>query len=150
MAYFVFVDKTTGHVQGLNGPDLDQWPEADFQRFERDDLHDWQGTGDLAERFRVDGGELVGPNTLVSLSADKTSITADETDQAVVSVSVSGDTPPASIDIEVAGLSETVSLSKGQGRLPPITASTVGRIAVRVVDQEAYYDQGGLVITAEE
>lgn len=69
--FYVMVNRTTGHVAGINGPDLSQWPEADWRRFARPDLHNRQGPGTLAERFRVEAGMLVGPLPIVTLKADQ-------------------------------------------------------------------------------
>lgn len=86
MAYYVMANKATGHIQGINRPTLDRWPETDYYRFARDDLHNRQGPGELNERFHVGaGGDLIGPNTEVNLSAEGL----------VVSVVVEGAEPPA-------------------------------------------------------
>lgn len=102
------------------------------------------------EQWRARGGVVTLIPSAV-LSADKFTIAADGIDQAVVSVAVAGADPlPASIDIEVGGLVESVALAGGAGQLPPITAETAGDIQVRAADPDAYFDQGGITIIAED
>ena len=74
----------------------------------------------------------------VSITVDKASIDADGVDQAVVTVSVAGEEPPASIDLLVAGTLETVNLTGGQGALDPITAETPCTVQVELADTITY------------
>ncbi len=79
------------------------------------------------------GGALT-PKIAVSLIADQSEILADGQDQAVVSVSVAGGEPPASIELMVGGQSEVVSLTEGAGAASPISAVTPCAVLVRVAD----------------
>lgn len=84
----------------------------------------------------------------VSLTQDKAEISADGTDQAVVSVAVDGESPPASIVILVGDMEETVELTDGKGSLPAVIAMGPCAITIRVKDQITYRDNGGCAITA--
>ena len=95
-------------------------------------------------------GGVLTPKTAVTLTPDKAEIAADETDQAVVAVQVAGDSPPAGIDIEVDGVPAAVSLTGGQGSLPPITSPVEHVFTVRVSDQITYNDGGGCAVAAVE
>ena len=85
----------------------------------------------------------------MTLTSDKATIDTDDVDQAVVVVQVGGETPPASIDIEVDGVPATVNLTAGVGQLPPITSPVEHVFEVRVADQITYKDSGGCQVAAE-
>lgn len=96
-------------------------------------------------------GGILTPKRAVQFSADKTTITADGVDQALVTVQVAGDSPPESIEIWAQDpdgkAGETVSLTAGQGALSPITADQACEITLGVVDT-IKYKTSGAVITA--
>jgi len=85
-----------------------------------------------------------------ALSADKTSIQADDSDSATVTLSTS--TAASSIDVDVNGVTVSVSLSDGVGVLPPITAETAGTIRIKPADETQYSaaGNGSISITAVE
>ena len=83
-------------------------------------------------------GDELTAKVEVSLTPDQTSIDADGVDQAVVTISVAGETPPASIDLLVAGSLETLNLTSGQGALDPITAETPCTVEVAISDTITY------------
>lgn len=93
-------------------------------------------------------GGVLTPKIAVTLTPDKAEIAADDTDAAVVAVQVAGESPPASIDIEVDGVPATVNLTDGQGTLPPITSPVEHVFEVRAADQITYTDNGGCAIAA--
>ena len=94
------------------------------------------------------GDEVVYP-PVVELSSNNESITADGTDEATVTVTVSGADPlPASIEVDINGLVETVALTNGVGALDPISAESPCDIDITAVDQDTYWDGGGLVVGA--
>ena len=84
------------------------------------------------------------------LSANKSTILADDTDEVIVTVQTS--TAASSIDVDVNGVPVTVTITGGSGELPPITADTPGEIVIKPADETAYSaaGQGGLVIIAED
>ena len=103
------------------------------------------------EGDREDYNYLGGVLTLkiaVSLIPDKAEIAADGEDQAVVAVQVGGQSPPASIDIEVDRVSSTVTLTDGVGSVPPITSPIEHAFEVRVSDPITYQDNGGCTVAA--
>jgi len=84
----------------------------------------------------------------VNLTPDKAEISADGEDAAVVAVAVAGDSPPASIEVEVDGVAAEVSLTNGQGQLPSIVSSAEHAFTIRVSDQITYQDNGGCTVAA--
>lgn len=116
----------------------------------------WEGLGlTVAQAGRVPledfnylGDELT-PKIAVTLTPDKEVIDTDDTDAAVVVVQAGGEPPAASIDIEVDGVSATVSLTAGVGTLPPITSPVEHVFEVRVSDQITYKDSGGCQVAAQ-
>lgn len=102
----------------------------------------------------IEGGKVVhiGFVPTVTITSDNGTIAAggDPLEEAVVSITVSGVDPlPATIDVAVNELVDSVALTAGSGALDPITAETPCTIEVTVADQDAYWDQGGLTIIAE-
>ncbi|MCF8033949.1 MAG: hypothetical protein K9K66_14175 [Desulfarculaceae bacterium] len=87
---------------------------------------------EIAGSYVADGA--VTPKTGVALAPDKSQILADGLDQAVVSVTVEGPQPPASIELLVGGQSEVVALSSGGGSLSPVSALTPCRVVVQLAD----------------
>ncbi len=94
-------------------------------------------------------GDALTAKTAVSFAADKTGIAADGLDQALVTVSVAGETPPASIEVLVGDTVESLALSAGEGTLDPISAETPCSIVVGPADTVAFKG-GPLVIEAAE
>lgn len=137
-------DPLTGEIKGicLTQPQVMAWQTQGL------DITDGADEVDLATH-RVVEGQVVA-KTVVDLLPDKAVITAGETDQAVVAVTVASEEPPASIEVLVAGATLEVELTAGAGQTPPITAPYPTTIEVRVADQVAYQDGGGCVITAQE
>ena len=106
----------------------------------------WQAQGlstlDAAEEVEMEThwmqqGQVV-TKTVVTLTPDKSEITADGEDQAVVTVTVSGENPPESLEVTVGDQSETVTLVDGVGALSPISATTSCAVLVSVTDSIAY------------
>jgi len=84
------------------------------------------------------------------LSVDKSTIQADDADQAIVTLQ--SNTGLSSIDVDVNGVVETVTLTNGEGTLPAITAAVAGTITITPADLTEYPAAGGgsLTIIAEE
>lgn len=140
----VAYDPISGEIRGvcLTQPQVMVW--------QTQGLNITDGAEDVGlTTHRVVEGQVVA-KTVVELIPDKTVITADGLDQAVVAVTVAAAEPPASIEVLVAGAVQVVELTAGVGQLPPITAPFTTTIEVRVADQLAYLDNGGCVITAQE
>ncbi|MCF8034661.1 MAG: hypothetical protein K9K66_04480 [Desulfarculaceae bacterium] len=78
------------------------------------------------------------PKVLVTFTPDKALITADGAEQAVVSVSVAGESPPESIAVLVGDIEQEVALSGGQGQTKPIAATTPCTIEIDVADPITY------------
>jgi hypothetical protein len=106
------------------------------------------GSEDRKDYHYKDGA--LTPKAIVTFTPDKAEIAAGGEDQAVVSVQVSGDSPPASIMIEVDGLAVEVALADGQGQLPPIISPLAHTFSIRVADQVTYQDNGGCTVAAQE
>jgi hypothetical protein len=101
------------------------------------------------ENYNYKGG-VPTPKVAVTLTPDKAEIAADGEDQAVVAVQVAGESPPASIEIEVDGVPAEVALTGGQGQVPPITSPVEHVFTVRAADQITYQDGGGCTVAAVE
>jgi len=84
------------------------------------------------------------------LSVNKSTIQADDADQAIVTLQ--SNTGLSSIDVDVNGVVETVTLTNGEGTLPAITAAVAGTITITPADLTEYPAAGGgsLTIIAEE
>jgi len=84
------------------------------------------------------------------LSVDKSTIQADDSDQAIVTLQ--SNTGLNSIDVDVNGVVETVALTNGEGTLPAITAAVAGTILIMPADLTEYPAAGGgsVTIIAEE
>ncbi len=89
------------------------------------------------ELYNYLGGAL-STKVEVTLSPDQTNIEADGVDEALVTVSVAGEAPPASIELLVAGTAETVTLTNGEGHLTPISAETPCTVEVTLSDTITY------------
>ncbi|MBU1156849.1 MAG: hypothetical protein KJ921_13415 [Proteobacteria bacterium] len=89
------------------------------------------------DTHRVVGGQAVA-KAVVELTPDKSEITADGEDQAVVAVTVLGEEPPDSLEVGVGSQSESVALVGGVGALSPISAVTPCTVLVAVADSITY------------
>lgn len=89
------------------------------------------------DTHRVVEGQAVA-KTVVELTPDKSEITADGEDQAVVTVTVLDENPPASLEVNVGNQSESVALADGTGALSPISALTPCAVLVSLADSITY------------
>ncbi|MBU4278168.1 hypothetical protein KKG48_04205 [Patescibacteria group bacterium] len=137
-------DPLTGEIRGicLTQPQVMAWQTQGL------DITDGADEVDLATH-RVMEGQVVA-KTVVELVPDKSEFIAGGEEQAVVTVAVAGEEPPASIEVLVADAVQVVDLAAGFGQTLPITAPLPTTIEVRVADQLVYLDNGGCVITAGE
>ncbi|RJX35677.1 MAG: hypothetical protein C4525_03215 [Desulfarculus sp.] len=101
----------------------------------------------------IGGGQVqaVALKPRVIFTPDKWVIVAADppVDKAVVGVRVEGADPmPPAIAVDVNGLEETVALTEGVGSLE-VYARQACNPQISVVDAAAYYDGGGITLTAE-
>lgn len=131
-AKMIAYDAATGEIVGicLTPPQLMAWQAQGLAAVD--------GPEDIAlDTHRVVDGQ-VAAKIPVTLTADKLSIAADGQDQAVVTVSVGGESPPAAIVLLVADIEEEVALTDGVGAASPIVAESACAIVVRVADPITY------------
>lgn len=138
MSYYVNYDPSTGKIHGSFRAEGNEHLRGEYLAV---------GQGVLGSEEAIDAGlyhakgAVLTQKTEVELTVDKAEISADGVDQAVVTVSVTGEEPPASIDLLVAGSLETLNMSGGQGALDPITAETPCTVQVALVDTITYRGQ---------
>ncbi len=100
------------------------------------------GAGQTQETFE---GTMEAYAHRFHLEADKTTIEADGVDQAIITLTSNVGISP--IDVDVNGVTVSVTLTDGVGTLPPITSLTPGVIVVKTTDETLYSAAGeGLVM----
>lgn len=125
-------DPLTGEIRGvcLTPPQVMAWQALGFQSVDGPDEVDMH-------THRVVEGQVTA-KVEVELTPDQSEITADGEDQAVVTVTVSGQDPPDSLEVTVGSQSENVALVDGVGALSPISATTPCTVLVGVSDTITY------------
>jgi hypothetical protein len=105
------------------------------------------GEGQTQETF---DGTLAGYAGRFRLVANKTSIIANGTDEAIVTLH--SNVGAGSIDVAINDLVVVVSISNGQGTLPTITSDVAGSITVKPADETLYSaaGEGQVRIVAQE
>ena len=104
------------------------------------------GEGQTQETF---DGTITSYAGRFKVAASKTSIIANGTDEAIVTLY--SNAGAGSIDVAINDLVVAVSISNGQGTLPPITSDVAGSITVKPADETVYSaaGEGSLMVVAQ-
>ena len=133
------VNKATGEIVevGLEGADLGRFDSAGYE------VKTGQEPVDRRANYYDNG--MLTEKALVTLSANKTTISADGVDAATVTVTAKGG--PASIDFDVGGTVTTITLTDGSGEFG-VSSAAVVEIPISPADS-IHYQGETLTIIAE-